>query len=129
MFVDASAVIGIIAQEEGWEVLAGRLTQAERAYVSPLTMWEAVAGLARQAACPPEEAEGLVRQFVETIDAETVSVNDAIGREAIAAFGRYGKGRHKAALNFGDCFSYACAKVLETPLLYKGEDFLYTDMA
>lgn len=128
MFVDASAVIAIIAQEEGWEALAGQLRQADRAYVSPLTLWEAVAGLTRQADCPPEDAEALVREFVATIDAESIAVNDAMGREAIAAFGRYGKGRHKASLNFGDCFAYACAKALDTPLLYKGDDFLHTDL-
>lgn len=128
MFVDASTVIAIIAQEEGWEALAGQLRQAERTYVSPLTLWEAAAGLARQADCPPAEAEALVREFVATVDAESIAVDDAIGWEAFAAFGRYGKGRHKASLNFGDCFAYACAKVLDMPLLYKGDDFLYTDL-
>lgn len=129
MFVDASAVIAIIAQEEGWEGLAGQLRTAEKVYVSPLTIWEAAAGLARQASCTPGEAEVLVRQFVRTVNGHVVAVTDDTGREAITAHARYGRGRHKAALNFGDCFSYACAKTLGAPLLYKGEDFLYTDLA
>lgn len=45
------------------------------------------------------------------------------------AFRRFGKGRHRAGLNLGDCFSYALAKSLATPLLYKGEDFIHTDLA
>jgi ribonuclease VapC len=47
---------------------------------------------------------------------------------ACEAFDRYGKGRHKAALNFGDCMSYAVAKARAVPLLYKGQDFLHTDI-
>ena len=47
---------------------------------------------------------------------------------AIDAYARYGKGRHPAALNFGDCFAYACAKHFDVPLLYKGNDFAQTDI-
>ena len=47
---------------------------------------------------------------------------------AIAAFRTYGKGRHPAALNIGDCFSYALAKALDAPLLFKGKDFSLTDI-
>jgi ribonuclease VapC len=47
---------------------------------------------------------------------------------AIDAFDRFGKGRHKAALNLGDCFAYACALALEEPLLFKGQDFPQTDV-
>jgi ribonuclease VapC len=47
---------------------------------------------------------------------------------ALDAFRRYGKGRHPAALNFGDCFAYACAKHHKVPLLHKGNDFSQTDI-
>lgn len=47
---------------------------------------------------------------------------------AIDAFARFGKGRHPAALNMGDCFAYACARVHRVPLLYKGDDFSLTDI-
>ena len=50
-------------------------------------------------------------------------------RLAIDAHARYGKGRHRAALNMGDCFAYACAKANDAKLLYKGEDFSKTDLA
>ena len=52
-----------------------------------------------------------------------------IGREALRAFERFGRGRHPARLNMGDCFAYACARALDVPLLFKGEDFAQTDIA
>ena len=51
-----------------------------------------------------------------------------IGRNALSAFERYGRGRHPAALNMGDCFAYACARQLDIPLLFKGDDFPLTDI-
>ena len=50
-------------------------------------------------------------------------------RAAIGAWARFGKGRHPAALNFGDCFAYACARLGGQPLLFKGDDFGRTDIA
>lgn len=129
MFIDASAMIAIIAQEEGWEALAARLAQAAKIYVSPLAVWEAVAGLARQARIPFEDAEALVDRFAEETRAQTITISAAIGHEAIQASRLYGKGRHRADLNFGDCFAYACAKVYCLPLLFKGNDFVHTDIA
>ena len=52
-----------------------------------------------------------------------------IGRTAIKAFDRFGRGRHPARLNMGDCFAYACAKTLAVPLLFKDDDFSQTDVA
>ena len=59
---------------------------------------------------------------------ECVSIDAKIGSVALDAFARYGKDRHRAALNMGDCFSYACAKVHRVPLLCKGGDFKLTDI-
>jgi ribonuclease VapC len=58
---------------------------------------------------------------IETVDAEQA-------KTARAAFSKFGKGRHRAGLNFGDCFSYALAKTLGVPLLFKGSDFNHTDI-
>jgi ribonuclease VapC len=69
-----------------------------------------------------------VNRFVQEIQATTIGIDDEIGREALRASRLYGKGRHRAALNFGDCFSYACAKILNVPLLCKGNDFPQTDI-
>jgi ribonuclease VapC len=60
---------------------------------------------------------------------EVVPVDVAQAREARRAFGRFGKGRDVAGLNHGDCFAYALAVVLAEPLLFKGDDFVHTDVA
>jgi ribonuclease VapC len=65
-----------------------------------------------------------------TADIEVMPLTDEVGRIALDAFDRYGKGRrHPAQLNMGDCFAYACAKFRGVPLLYKGSDFSRTDLA
>lgn len=129
MFIDASAAIAILSGEEDGEALANRLEQAETRLVSPLSLYETVAGLARKRRCPVEEAHELVNLFVAEIDAQLVEITAEIGEAALAAFRRFGKGRHKADLNMGDCFAYACAQVHGMPLLYKGNDFVHTDIA
>ena len=75
-------------------------------------------------------AEGVVRiqQILAGPKFQTVSVDEEIHRLAVQAFTRFGKGRHPAGLNFGDLFSYATAKSLGLPLLFKGEDFARTDI-
>ncbi len=57
-----------------------------------------------------------------------IAVDHHIARIAAEAYTRYGKGRHPAALNFGDCFSYALARHLNQPPLFKGDDFGKTDI-
>jgi ribonuclease VapC len=66
--------------------------------------------------------------FLERAGIELIEVDVEQGHVARHAFSRFGKGRHQAALNFGDCFAYALAGVLGQPLLYKGEDFSRTDV-
>lgn len=128
MFVDASAAIAILSGESDAEALAHKLEQAERVLVSPLALYEAVAGLARKRACPVEEAQVLVDLFVGEIGAQVIEISPDIGRGAIDAFARFGKGRHRADLNMGDCFAYACARDRDVPLLFKGNDFIHTDI-
>jgi ribonuclease VapC len=70
-----------------------------------------------------------LRELLEEVSLARVEpVDQATGRLAIDAWRRYGKGRHRAGLNFGDCFSYALAKRLGAPLLFKGGDFSLTDV-
>lgn len=70
-----------------------------------------------------------LRLLIEQIGAEIAPVNAEAAAVAIAAWRRFGKGRHPAALNYGDCFSYALASTFGAPLLYKGDDFTQTDIA
>ena len=76
-------------------------------------------------------ADGLraLDRFIERAGIVVAGVDLEQGKVARDAFSRFGKGRHAAALNFGDCFSYALARVLGEPLLFKDEDFARTDVA
>jgi ribonuclease VapC len=76
-------------------------------------------------------AEGLrdLDLFIERAGIEIAPVDKEQAHVARRAFSRFGKGRHEAGLNYGDCFAYALATVLGEPLLYKGEDFRRTDVA
>jgi len=67
-------------------------------------------------------------QFLDRAGITVVGVDVEQGKLARQAFSRFGKGRHTAGLNFGDCFSYALAQTLGEPLLYKGDDFSRTDV-
>jgi ribonuclease VapC len=128
MFVDASAIVAILGSEDDGPSLAARLAQAGRAFISPIVLYESVAGLARRRVCPIADATALVDGFVEETEAQMVEITAAIGRAALDAFERYGRGRHVADLNLGDCFAYACARSVGEPLLCKGNDFVHTDI-
>ena len=138
MFVDASAIVAILAREPGHEELEKRLVASdEKVFVSPLVTFEASVALARVKTAGRKPTSDLLRQarrvvatFVEDIGAEEVAISPDIGHTAFDASAVYGKAvGHAADLNFGDCFAYACAKTLGVKLLYKGEDFIHTDLA
>ena len=67
-------------------------------------------------------------ELIESLNALVVPLDEATVQQAVIAYERYGKGRHKANLNFGDCLVYATAKYLNLPLLFKGNDFIHTDL-
>ena len=128
MFVDASALVAILASEEDADVLLARLQQAEVRHTSPMAVWETSLALARQRQIAPTDALRLVTDFLKLLPVTVKPVDHEAGELAIDAHQRFGKGRHPAGLNFGDCFAYACARRLGMPLLYKGEDFSRTDI-
>lgn len=68
------------------------------------------------------------RSFRREGRAQIIPITAEIGTLAVEASRLYGRGRHKADLNFGDCFAYACARSRGVPLLFKGEDFIHTDI-
>jgi ribonuclease VapC len=128
MFLDASAVIAILASEDDAASLTARLDRAHEVHTSAVAIYEAVVGLARIGNVPADDASALVDGLLDETNATIVPIDGATGREAVAAFFRYGKGRHPAALNMGDCFAYACTRQLATALLCKGNDFPRTDI-
>ena len=128
MFVDASATLAILLAEPEKSLFARKLSVARRKIVSPISLFEVTANLMRIRKIPLHETNDLVRGFLQRTEVETVAIDAEIGRLALSAFDRYGRGRHKAKLNFGDCFAYACAKAHRVPLLFKGNDFVHTDI-
>ena len=128
MFVDASALVAIIADEQDGKSLAGRLDTAGLRYTSPLALYEATMALLRIRQTSIGAVSMLLNGFVTHSGIETIAITPEIGRLAVEAFARFGRGRHPARLNMGDCFAYACARSRGVPLLCKGDDFAQTDI-
>ena len=128
IFADASALIAIIADEPGADRLAD-LVEAERLRVySAVSAWETIAGLCRSYTFSVPAAGAHLRRFLETGNFHLVGIGEPEFAIATDAYAQYGRGRHPAALNMGDCFAYACAKANSAKLLFKGEDFSRTDI-
>jgi ribonuclease VapC len=129
MFVDASAIVAMMTDEDGAAALASRLETSAARLTSAIAVFEATAAVARVLAIPVKEAGRAVVEFLELLRIETVTLPPEIAPLAIDAFARFGKGqRHAAQLNMGDCFAYACARYYEQPLLFTGADFAATDI-
>jgi ribonuclease VapC len=128
MFVDASALTAMLVDERDARALLARMQKHALRTTSPLAVWETVLAVARILGVELKEAEAAVEAFLALTGVSVDPVPAEARTTAIDAFARYGKGRHPAALNFGDCFTYACAKLAATPLLYKGDDFPQTDI-
>lgn len=137
MFIDASIVVAILNQEEGFETHVREIeNRSDEIYCSPLVIFEATAAIARsrcgeQKPTPDQirQAHRVVAQFFDWIKAKQITITPSVGDKAIVAAAEYGKiTGHKADLNYGDCFAYACAKAYNISLLYKGDDFSATDL-
>jgi ribonuclease VapC len=127
MIVDTSAIIAVLTDEDDATELASALAAASRPKLSAATWLEAavVVDVSRDPV-----ASRRFDDLVQEIDLEIVDVTAEHAAIARAAHRDYGKGSgHPAQLNFGDCFSYALARVTGEPLLFKGEDFDRTDVA
>lgn len=129
IFVDASAKVAMLLKELDHESLADRL-QADRDRIwSPISRWETAVSLSRTRKYAFEHALADVTELAEKLGLRMIAISDEEARLATEAYDRYGKGRHPAGLNMGDCFAYACAKAHGARLLYKGNDFGHTDLA
>ena len=128
MFIDASALTALLTDEEEARELLARLQQTGTRLTSPLAVWEAAIAVARVLDVPITEAAEAVESYLALMEITMVAVPPETARMALDAFDRFGKGRHPAGLNFGDCFAYACARHLGQPLMFKGGDFPQTDI-
>lgn len=125
MIVDTSAVLAIVFQEPGYEDVARKLAGAATAGIGAPTLVEcAIVWTARLGA----DARGLLARFLEEASIAAIPFTEAHYGMAVGAWLKYGKGRHAAGLNFGDCLTYAVARVADMPLLCVGEDFQKTDL-
>jgi ribonuclease VapC len=125
MVVDSSALVSILLEEPKHEQLFDKAVDSEITLVgAPLALETVMVVSGRSSADARYQLAGLLR----TIGAEIVPFTEEHYEAALSAFLRYGKGRHPAALNFGDCMSYAFARVSGLPLLYTGNDFSKTDV-
>lgn len=125
MIVDTSALMAVIFQEPGYEDLISKLAAAEVVGIGAPTLTEAGIVLhARQGM----DAGVTLGRLIQVFGTAVVPFGDAHWREAVEAYRRYGKGRHPAGLNFGDCMTYATAKLAGQALLFVGENFGQTDL-
>lgn len=125
MILDSSAVVAILRAEPEAATMAQAIDRAEPCRISAVSYVEAA--IVIDSSRDPIASRRFDDFFRESgIAVESVTVRQTeIAREAYRDFG---KGRHKAGLNFGDCFAYALAKVTGEPLLFKGDDFRRTDI-
>jgi ribonuclease VapC len=125
MIIDTSALVAVLDQELEAERIVRTLASAPERILSAANLVEV--GIVMQARRGDDGARDLDLLLAKLrVDIEVVTANQAdIARKA---FRRYGRGRHAANLNFGDCFAYALAKCTSAPLLFKGDDFGQTDV-
>ena len=126
MIVDSSAIVAILKQEQDWRIFAASLDASEEISLSAGTYLEISVVIGRlNDPVMNRQIDELMEEFSILIEPFTEE-QARIARQAYRDFGK-GSG-HPANLNFGDCFAYALARVKREPLLYKGDDFVHTDV-
>lgn len=125
MILDSSALLAIVFREPGYEALLERLESGEAVAAGAPTLAET--GIVLYARLG-ESSRGLLERMLDELEIAEIPFGEVHWREAVEAFRRFGSGRHPAALNFGDCLTYAAAKLTGEPLLFVGEDFARTDL-
>jgi ribonuclease VapC len=125
VIIDTSAIFAILFNEDDADAYARAITRADSRRVSAATFVEAAIVVAAQTKnAGGSQLDAFFRRAGITIE----PVTEEQAHIARQAFTDFGKGRHAAGLNYGDCFSYALAKSAGEPLLFKGKDFTKTDV-
>jgi ribonuclease VapC len=125
MILDSSAIIALLLAEPGHEAIRRLIGEADVVAVGAPTLVEAALVLSSRL---KRDARPLLSEFVREAEVEVIPFEHDHYDAAVDAFQRYGKGRHSPALNFGDCLTYATARVAGLPLLFSGDDFAQTDL-
>jgi ribonuclease VapC len=126
LVVDTSAAVAIVLGEPGSEELLVRLEAALARLMSAAIRVEL--GIVIEARLWPA-GQDVVDRFLRDAKIDIVPVDADLAARAMSGWRRYGKGRHPAGLNFGDCFTYALAERTGHPVLCTGDDFAATDIA
>ena len=126
MILDSSAIVAVLCREPGYETLLEKISTAPSIAMGAATLLEAAMVITGKL---QQDGLSLVHEFLRDMDAQVSPFTAQHSSIGFAAYLRYGKGRHPAALNFGDCCSYATAKLGAQPLLFVGNDFVRTDVA
>lgn len=125
MIVDASALLAVLLDESDAPAFSEALCRADRLMMSAVNYLEVAIRVDRQDNIILLQKFDRIMEFLELL-IEPVSLSQAA--LARGAYREYGRGRHPAGLNLGDCFAYALAKETALPLLFKGNDFRHTDI-
>lgn len=125
MIVDTSALLAVLYQEEDAEWFVSAIVTAPVRRMSAANFLEAAINIDAHG---DAEASRQLDTFIRHSEIEIASITSEQAQIARQAYQDFGKGRHKAALNFGDCFAYALAMSTGEPLFFKGNDFAYTDI-
>lgn len=125
MILDTSGVLAILFGEPEAERLLEKVFAAEALGIGAPTLAET--GMILAARLGPE-GRVILQRWLDELGVVAVPFGEAHWRAAVDAFERFGRGRHAASLNFGDCLSYATARLSGHPLLYVGDDFAQTDI-
>jgi ribonuclease VapC len=125
LIVDTSAVVAVIRREHGHSLLEDTLEAAPGIAIGAPTLFEAAMVLTIRLGEPGRLA---LSCFLKENGIALLPFDGSHAELAAEAFARYGKGRHPAGLNYGDCMTYATAKVADAPLLFIGDDFARTDL-
>lgn len=124
MVIDTSAIVAILRDEAERPLFVELIEAADVCRMSTANFLETSIVIQSRFG---EAGLHDLDQFIAVASIELHPVDAEQARAARRAYSRFGKGRHRAGLNFGDCFSYALAHILDEPLLAKGDDFLHTD--
>jgi ribonuclease VapC len=126
MTLDSSALVAVLFAEPGYLDLVDQILDADHVRVGAPTLVEtSLVYMRRLRVHTPAEVEAVVKELGVTV----VPFGEAEWRAAVEAFLKFGRGRPKAALNFGDCLAYASAAAAGDTLLFVGDDFKKTDIA
>jgi ribonuclease VapC len=129
MFLDASALCAVLLGEVDGDLYDAKVAAAAAPLTSAVAVFETALAVARVSGADIAAARRDVEGYLAASRVELVEIGEAELARALDAFDRFGKGRHPADLNMGDCFAYACAKTHGVPLLFKGDEFTQTDVA